>query len=208
MTDDQNKNNEGGNADDKNKKGDEGKGGDEGQKVDYAKLKAERDKRKELEDRLAKIEADEAKKKEDLLLAEKKYQELLDQKSKDLEKTASELAAERATAKRSKIENAIITESAKLKAKDAADVVKFIDLNTIELDDSGKPVGLEDVLKKVKESKPYLFEDGGKGGSNPNENGRPGNTNQNAGGQAPAGGVMSSNKTMNSIMDSLKKARS
>lgn len=178
---------------------------DEGTKVDYAKLKAERDKRKELEDKLAKIEADEAKKMQDQLLAEKKYQELLDQRNKEFDKINSELVSERANSKKSKIENAIIAESAKLKAKDPLDVVKFIDTTSIEFDDSGKIIDLEKILKQVKDSKPYLFEDG-KAVVIPGENGRPANTtgNENAGSTS---GAMSSNKGINSIMESLAKAR-
>jgi len=188
------------------KTGEEGKGSqDEVNKVDYAKLKAERDKRKELEERLSKIEADEAKKKEEQLLADKKYQELLDQRNKEFEKINSELVSERANSKKSKIENAIIAESAKLKARDPLDVVKFIDTTSIEFDDSGKIIDLEKLLKQVKDSKPYLFEDG-KAVVIPGENGRPANTtgNENAGSTS---GAMSSNKGINSIMESLAKAR-
>lgn len=188
-------------------KNDEGKGGDEGQKVDYAKLKAEREKRKELEERLAKIEADEAKKNEAKLLEEKKYQELLDAKSKELESAKGELESTRATVKRSRIENAIIAESAKIGAKDPLDVVKFVEIDKVELDDAGTPVGLDKLLEQVKKNKSYLFNESGKSTPNPRENGKPGNTNPAGSSSGNTPPAVTSNKSINSVIDSLGKAR-
>lgn len=163
-------NNQGENAEAKN----ESEEKPEDIKVAYSKLKAERDKRKDLEDRLAKIEAEETKRAQEKMLEEKKYSELIEQKNKDFAKLQSELEAERAGFKKSKIENLVISEASKLKAKDPYDIIRMVDLGSVEFDDGGKILGLDKILKTVKESKPYLFESEAKE-PNQNANARPAN---------------------------------
>jgi hypothetical protein len=55
------------------------------------------------------------------------------------------------------LESAIKINAMKEKAKDPSDLIKFLDASKLEIDDQGNVKGLEDQLKVLKESKPYLF---------------------------------------------------
>lgn len=44
-----------------------------------------------------------------------------------------------------------------LNAHDVNDILSKVDLDSLDLDDNGEVKGLEDVLNKIKEEKPYLF---------------------------------------------------
>lgn len=54
-------------------------------------------------------------------------------------------------------------------AKDANDILAFIKKDGLELQEDGNVKGLEEALKGLKESKPYLFEEVGLKGRKPNE---------------------------------------
>jgi hypothetical protein len=56
------------------------------------------------------------------------------------------------------LESAIKIKAMAEKAKDAGDLIKFLDLSKLEIEESGNVKGLEDQLKLLKESKSYLFE--------------------------------------------------
>lgn len=65
---------------------------------------------------------------------------------------------------------AIKVEAMKAKAKDPTDVIAFLDKSKLEIAEDGTVKGLEDQLKKLQESKPYLFGEAAQqpgGGANP-----------------------------------------
>ena len=59
---------------------------------------------------------------------------------------------------KSLIDNAIKMEAISNKAIDPNDLGKFLDYNSLKLDDDGNVEGLGDQFLALKESKPYLFE--------------------------------------------------
>jgi hypothetical protein len=70
------------------------------------------------------------------------------------------------------LESAIKIKATTEKAKDAGDLIKFLDVSKLEIDDSGNVKGLEEQLKTLKESKSYLFDTG----TNPNQTTNPAGT--------------------------------
>ena len=52
---------------------------------------------------------------------------------------------------------AIKVEALKLKAKDPTDIIAFLDKTKLEISEDGTIKGLDEQLKKLAESKPYLF---------------------------------------------------
>ena len=74
--------------------------------------------------------------------------------------------AEAELAKTNKV-NAINLALKDTKAHNPAALMKFIDVDAIELDDNGKPK-IDDVINGLKESDPYLFEAEDSGKPNPN----------------------------------------
>ena len=59
---------------------------------------------------------------------------------------------------KSLIDNAVKFEAVHNKALDPADLAKFLDYSTLELDESGNVKGLSEQITTLKESKGYLFE--------------------------------------------------
>jgi len=89
--------------------------------------------------------------------------EAIDKLQADYDKYKQEAEAE--LAKTNKV-NAINLALKDTKAHNPAALMKFIDVDAIELDENGKPK-IDDVINGLKESDPYLFEeDSGK--PNPN----------------------------------------
>lgn len=59
---------------------------------------------------------------------------------------------------KSLIDNAVKMEALHNKALDPADLSKFLDYNTLELDEAGNVKGLSEQIAELKENKAYLFE--------------------------------------------------
>lgn len=70
------------------------------------------------------------------------------------------------------LESAIKIKAVTEKAKDAGDLVKFLDMSKLEIADDGTVKGLDEQLTKLKEIKAYLFDDG-KGGTTPGAGANP-----------------------------------
>ncbi|WP_270538119.1 phage scaffolding protein [Streptococcus anginosus] len=88
----------------------------------------------------------------------------IDKLQADYDKYKQEAEAE--LAKTNKV-NAINLALKDTKAHNPAALMKFIDVDAIEVDDNGKPK-LDDVINGLKESDPYLFEAEDSGKPNPN----------------------------------------
>ena len=56
------------------------------------------------------------------------------------------------------LESAIKIKAMSEKAKDAGDLIKFLDTSKLEIDETGNVKGLDEQLKTLKESKSYLFD--------------------------------------------------
>ena len=85
------------------------------------------------------------------------------------------------------LENAIKLKAIELKSKDktGSDILAFVDRNKVKLNDDNTVTGLDEAIKAIVESKPYLFDVVGQSGGtgNPGQSGR-GNTGDN-----PAQGI-------------------
>ena len=57
------------------------------------------------------------------------------------------------------IDNAVKFEAVHNKALDPADLAKFLDYSTLELDEAGNVKGLSEQITSLKENKGYLFEE-------------------------------------------------
>lgn len=94
-------------------------------------------------------EAKEQKAKEEKLLEDKKYTELLAEKERQL----ADLTSKNQT---SNINQRILIEAQKASVVDSDAVLQLIDRSTITLNDDGTVAGVEEAIKKLLESKPYL----------------------------------------------------
>lgn len=133
----------------------------------------------ELNRELKKYKDAEAKAAEAKLLEDKKYEELIANKDKEL------------GSYKSKYEDSIkfasfAEEAVKAGVVNARDAYKLADLSDIEIDDNGGINGMAEKIAKLKEEKPYLFNGasgavggpsnpGGTGGGNNGGNNNPGN---------------------------------
>jgi len=75
--------------------------------------------------------------------------------------------------KSSLLESSIKIKAVVEKAKDAGDLMKFLDTSKLEIAEDGTVKGLDDQIAKLKESKPYLFD---LGKSNTGAGANPANT--------------------------------
>jgi hypothetical protein len=103
----------------------------------------------EAKDRLKAIEKKEAEEREAKLLEEKKFQELLEEKDKKI----SELTQNQ---QRMLLDSKISTAALKAGAVDTEAILKLIDRANITLNDDGSVAGVEEAIKTLLETKPYL----------------------------------------------------
>lgn len=196
MADDANKNNSGsdngGNAgDDKNKNNsqnndDKNKGKDNGGKNDggngdgnepqipKSRFDEETKKRREAEDKLAKIEADRKKKEDEDLAKRGEFETLAKQREEELTnyKQSQILKDKRNALKMAGIEAGTVDKEA---------LAQLADLEQITVDDDGNvdESSVKALVDKMKEEKPYLFGEGGEGNTNiGSRGGAPANGNQ------------------------------
>lgn len=127
--------------------------------VPLYKLKNASDKLKNAEAELEKYKTKEQDEKEDKLKKDKKYEELLSEKDKSIEELKSvndELLSEKQL---NKVYSIVTKEVAKFTPHDIDDVIKFIDLSDLDIDDNGKIDNsvVKKKIEEVKKAKPYLF---------------------------------------------------
>ena len=113
-------------------------------------------KNKELSEEVATVKAE-----RDKVAAEKdSLSQSVVKLTEDAEKTKTELTAKIDEASKSASEKIKAAEVAALAIKEGLvdrDALKLADLSKVEIDESGNLKGADDVIKALKESKPYLF---------------------------------------------------
>lgn len=141
------------------------------------RLKREKEKQAELDEKLRKLEeyekAEEERKKAAMSEAER-----LKAEKEEAAKRAEE-ASEQAKQAQEKANQRIINTEIKsiaraLNANDPNDVLALLDKSNVEIDDEGNVKGIEDAVKALKEAKPWMFKQvigaDASGGSNPAKN--------------------------------------
>lgn len=118
--------------------------------------------RAKVADRLEKEKGDAEKKR---LEEEGKWKELADLKTKEAEEAKTQ-------AQTARIDNKLQVSAAKVGVVDLEAVLKLIDRTNIKVDDNGEIQGVDEAVKALLESKPYLKGDGSVtlgGGTNPGD---------------------------------------
>ncbi len=134
---------------------------------------------KEAKDKLAAFEARDKKAADDKLLEEKKYQDLIASREKDLADAKAQLETERKNNKIEKIKNRFSNELSKANAIDSEDALKFINYDDL-LDSENFDNELKSRVENLVKTKSYLFKTAGTGRSN-SENKTPSGNNDNKG---------------------------
>jgi hypothetical protein len=116
----------------------------------FAKLN---ERAKEAETELKKLEKQKEKELQEKLKEEGKYQELLEEKEKELEQLNSSLAEY-------KLNNEVFSIANSLNVVDTDAVVKLLDRSKLETDKNGDYINLEEVVKELISEKPYLAKAG------------------------------------------------
>ena len=147
--------------------GEEGKGS---QQVPLWKLKQATDKLKDQEALLKKYQDAERQKQEDEAKAKGDFEKILSTERQEKEKLAREKDELVQQRKQDKLESAVLKEVSKHSPNDSDDVLKFIDLAKLTVDESGHVSGVKEAVEKLKSEKPYLF--GSTTKVNPDENGK------------------------------------
>ena len=76
---------------------------------------------------------------------------------KEVETLKAKIASMEAEAKNKQLKDAIQAQATQAKARDVDDLMKFLDMDKIQLDEAGKVTGLEEQIKELQEKKAYLF---------------------------------------------------
>lgn len=136
------------------------------------KAKEVENKLKEAESKLRAFEEAEKKKKDDEALAKGEYEKLIQSEREEKNRVLSEKQALEERVARERLEAKALKEILKFAPNDPEDVLRFVDITTLSIDDSGHVANLKESVEKLKTEKPYLF---GKtsNSANPDENGRP-----------------------------------
>lgn len=141
------------------------------------RLKREKEKQAELDEKLKRLEAyekaEEERKKSEMSEAERLKAEK-EEASKKAEE-ASEAAKKAQESANQRIVNTEIRSIARsLNANDPNDVLTLLDKSVIEIDDEGNVTGVDEAVKALKEAKPWMFKQpigaDASGGSNPSKN--------------------------------------
>lgn len=141
------------------------------------RLKREKEKQAELDEKLKRLEAYE-KAEEKRKKAEMSEAELLRAEKEESVKRADEASEAAKKAHESANQRILNTEirsiARSLNANDANDILALLDKSVIEIDDEGNVKGVDEAVKALKEAKPWMFKQAigadASGGSNPSKN--------------------------------------
>jgi hypothetical protein len=95
-----------------------------------------------------------AKEDEDKLKEKEQYKELVEKKEKEVEALKTQVVNQ---TKREAVISQAVVQGVRKEALD--DVVKLVDLDSVKLDEDGKPVNIQEVMKTLLVTKPYLLAD-------------------------------------------------
>lgn len=76
----------------------------------------------------------------------------------EVETLRAKIASMEAEAKNKQLKDAIQAQATQAKARDVDDLIKFLDMDKVQLDEAGKVTGLEEQITELQKSKAYLFE--------------------------------------------------
>ena len=77
---------------------------------------------------------------------------------KEVEKLKAKIASMEAEAKNKQLKDAIQAEATQAKARDVDDLMKFLDMDKVQLDEAGNVTGLKEQIVQLQKDKAYLFE--------------------------------------------------
>ena len=78
--------------------------------------------------------------------------------AKEVEKLKAKIASMEAEAKNKQLKDAIQAEATQAKARDVDDLMKFLDMDKVQLDEAGNVTGLKEQIVQLQQDKAYLFE--------------------------------------------------
>ena len=141
--------------------------------VPYYKLKKEVDKRRELEEKLTALEQAELKRQEDAARKKGDFEKLLESEKQRSQTLAQELDSIKGYVKQTSIKQQVLSEIIKHNPQDASDVLRFIEIEKLDIEDSEnevKVLNVDKVVENLKQNKPYLFANKDVNNFNPLEN--------------------------------------
>ena len=77
---------------------------------------------------------------------------------KEVETLKAKIATMEAEAKNKQLKDAIQAQATQAKARDVEDLIKFLDMDKVQLDEAGQVTGLAEQIAELQKSKAYLFE--------------------------------------------------
>ena len=77
---------------------------------------------------------------------------------KEVETLKAKIASMEAEAKNKQLKDAIQAEATQAKARDVDDLMKFLDMDKVQLDEAGNVTGLKEQIVQLQQDKAYLFE--------------------------------------------------
>ena len=78
--------------------------------------------------------------------------------SEEVEQLKAKIASMEAEAKNKQLKDAIAAAAGDAKARDIDDLMKFLDMDKVQLDEAGKVTGLKEQIEALQKDKAYLFE--------------------------------------------------
>ena len=77
---------------------------------------------------------------------------------KEVEELKAKIASMEAEAKNKQLKDAIQAQATQAKARDVDDLMKFLDMDKVQLDEAGNVTGLKEQIVQLQKDKAYLFE--------------------------------------------------
>ena len=77
---------------------------------------------------------------------------------KEVEKLKAKIASMEAEAKNKQLKDAIQAQATEAKARNVDDLMKFLDMDKVQLDEAGNVTGLKEQIVQLQKDKAYLFE--------------------------------------------------
>ena len=77
---------------------------------------------------------------------------------KEVEKLKAKIASMEAAAKNKQLKDAIQAQATEAKARNVDDLMKFLDMDKVQLDEAGNVTGLKEQIVQLQQDKAYLFE--------------------------------------------------